>query len=94
LAAFLPSWALASGLPCLAAFWPFGRRSAEVAFFPDLGLPGGTWRLCGATWARWMAFGGCIMAAVGWLACSSAFDVIVNLLVRQNAGFRTFIPPM
>jgi hypothetical protein len=28
------------------------------------------------------------------VACSCAFDVMVNLLVRQNAGFRTSIPPM
>jgi hypothetical protein len=73
LAAFLPSWVLAAGLPCLAAFWLLGRRSAEVAFFPDLGLPRGTRRLCGATLASWVAFGSCIMAAAGWLACSSAF---------------------
>jgi len=41
-----------------------------------------------------VAFGGCTVAAAGGLACSSAFDVIVNLLVRQNAEFSTSIPPM
>jgi hypothetical protein len=39
-----------------------------------------------------VAFDGCTGAAAGVLACSSAFDVMVNLLVRQNAGFRTSIP--
>jgi hypothetical protein len=81
-------------LACLAAFWLLGRLSAELAFFPDLGLPGATRRLRRATLARLVAFGGCTVAATGVLACSSRFDVMVDLLVRQNAGFRTSIPPM
>jgi hypothetical protein len=79
-------------LASLAAFWLLGRRSAELAFFTDLGLTGATRRVLGATWARLVAFGCCTVAAAGGLACSSAFDVIVNLLIRQNAGFRTFHP--
>jgi hypothetical protein len=67
---------------------------AELAFFPDLGLPGATRRSCGVTLARLVAFGGCTGAAAGVLACSSVFDVMVNLLVWGNAGFRTSIPPM
>jgi hypothetical protein len=94
LAALLPSLAPAAGLACLAAFWLLGRRAAELAFFPDLGLPGATRRFRGVTWARLVAFGGCTVAAAGGLACSSAFDVMVNLLVRQNAGFTTSVPPI
>jgi hypothetical protein len=61
----------------LAAFWFLGRWAAELAFFPDLGLPGATRRFRGVTWALLVAFG-------GWTgACSSAFDVMVNLLIRQ-----------
>ena len=90
----LPSRALAVGLACLAAFSLLGRRSAELAFFPDLGLPRATGRFRGIALARLVAFGGCTVAAAGGSAHSSAFDVIVNLLVRQNAGFRTSIPPV
>ena len=83
--AFLPSRVLAAGL---------GRRSAEAAFIPDLGLPGATRRLCGATWARLVAFAAASWRLLaGWLG-SSAFAVIVNLLLKQNAGFRTSISPM
>jgi hypothetical protein len=78
----------------LAAFWLLGRRPADLAFFADLGLPGATRRFRGATLARLVAFGGSTVAAAGALARSSAFDVMVNLLIRQNAGFRTSIPPM
>jgi hypothetical protein len=60
----------------LAAFWLLGRRSAELAFFPDLGLPGAPRRFRGVTLARLVAFGGCTVAAAGVLACASAFDVI------------------
>jgi hypothetical protein len=67
----------------LAALWLLGRLLAGMAFFPDLGLPGATRRLCGATWARLVAFGGCTVAAAAGWACSSAFDVMVNLLIRQ-----------
>ena len=63
-----------------------GRRSAELAFFSSLGLPGATRGLCGATLARLMAFDGWTGASAGGLACSTAFDVSVYLLVRQNAG--------
>jgi hypothetical protein len=78
----------------LAAFWLLGRRSAELAFFPDLGLSGATRRFRGVTWARLVAFGGWTGAAAGGLACSSAFDVMVNLLIRQMPGIRTSITPM
>jgi hypothetical protein len=72
------------GLACLTAFWLLGRRSAELAFFPDFGLAGATLRSRdGVTWARLVAFGGCTVAAAGGLACCSTFDVIVYLLVRQ-----------
>jgi len=54
----------------------FGRRSAEVAFFPGFGLPGATRPLRGATCAPFGAFCGCTVAAAGGLACSSAFDVM------------------
>jgi hypothetical protein len=94
LSELLPSRALAAGLACLAAFSLLGRRSAELAFFPDLGLPRATGRFRGIALARLVAFGGCTVAAAGGWAYSSAFDVMVNLLVRQNAGFRTSIPPM
>jgi hypothetical protein len=50
-------------LACLAAFWLLGRRSAELAFFPDFGLPGATRRFRGATLARLVVLGGCSMAA-------------------------------
>ena len=84
-------------MACLAAFSLLGRRSAELAFYTDLtdlGLPRATRRFRGIALARLVAFDGFTMAAPDALACSSAFDVIVNLLVRQNAGFRTSIPPM
>ena len=84
LAAFLPSWVLAAGLPCLAAFWllaaPWACRARHGACVAQRGR---VWWLSAAA----------SVGAAGWLACSSAFDVIVNLLVRQNAGFRTSIPP-
>jgi hypothetical protein len=83
LAALLPSRAPAAGLACLAAFWLLGRRFDELAFFPDLGLPGATRGFRGVTLVRLLAFGGCTVAAEGVLACSSAFDVMVILLIRQ-----------
>ena len=58
---------------------PFGR----AGFLPGLGLAGAIRRFRAATLARLVAFGGCTVAAAGGLACSSAFDVIVNLLIRQ-----------
>ena len=61
LAALLPSRALAAGLACLAAFWLLGRRSAEVAFFPDLGLPGATRPFRVITLARLV-----VLAAAPW----------------------------
>ena len=86
LAALLPSRAPAASLAYLAALRLLGRLLAGMAFFPDLGLPGATRRFRGATWARLVAFGGWTGAAAGGLACSSAFDVMVNLLIRQSAG--------
>jgi hypothetical protein len=41
----------------------FGPRFGELAFFRDLGLPAATRALCGATWARLVAFGGGTVAA-------------------------------
>lgn len=40
----------------VVAFWLLGRRSVELGFFPDLGLPGAIRRLCGATWGDGRTF--------------------------------------
>jgi hypothetical protein len=93
LAVLLPSRALAV-LARFAPFWLWARASAGLAFFPDFGLLGATRGFRGGTVARLVAFGGCA-GATGWVvARSSLFDVMVNLLVRQNAEFRTSVPPM
>lgn len=40
-----------------------GLLAFGLAFFRDLGLPAATRALCGATWARLVAFGGGTVAA-------------------------------
>jgi hypothetical protein len=80
------------GLGVFGGLLAFGPPFRRARFLSRPWLAGATWRLCGVMLARWVVFGRCTGAGV--LASSSAFDVIVNVLLRQNAGFRTSVPPM
>jgi|SRR6516164_2699861 hypothetical protein len=73
----LAAFADTGGLGLFSGLLALGRRSAELAFFPDPGLPCATRRFRGATSARLVGFGGCTVAAGGEFNRFSAFDVIV-----------------
>ena len=85
---------IGGGVGLFGGLLAFGPPFGRAGFLPGLGLAGAIRRFRAATLARLVAFGGSSVAAAGGLAWSSAFDVMVNLSVLEDARFRAPFSPI